>query len=119
VAKSALGNIASERRVPERRRATTTKSFQERLFVHQRRGIEIADVSDMAFVNSPRIEHNKRQRSDTQLLLLLGGLGRIESFTSRPTFLHLLLGIKVLAIVPIFFACCNNVNLFSADVSSL
>jgi hypothetical protein len=61
--------------VPERRRVTTT-SFQERLFVHQRRGIEIADVSDMAFVNSPRIEPNKRQRSDTQLLLL-GDLGRI------------------------------------------
>jgi hypothetical protein len=83
----ALGNIASERRVPELRRAT---SFQERLFVHQRRGIEIADVSDMAFVNSPRIEHNERQRSDTQLLL---GRPRenLKFYESRETFLHLFL----------------------------
>jgi hypothetical protein len=36
------------------------------LFVHQRRRIEIADVSDMAFVNSPCIEHNEAAASDTQ-----------------------------------------------------
>lgn len=38
-------------------------------------GIEIADVSDMAFVNSPCIElHNREAASDTPVVVVVGWL---------------------------------------------